>query len=47
MTSIELLSIVNESREASSQNKIRANDFNARIADELEGENYETFVVNC
>lgn len=45
MTSIELLNIVNESREASSQNKIRANDFNARIADELEGEHYESFVV--
>ena len=45
MTSFELFKLVNSVREDAGQSKIRANDFVARIKDELEGENYETFVV--
>lgn len=45
MTSFELFKLVNSVREDAGQSKIRANDFVARIKDELDGENYETFVV--
>jgi len=45
MSSFDLFKLVNQVREEAGQNKIRANDFVARIQDELEGDNYETFVV--
>jgi phage antirepressor YoqD-like protein len=45
MTSFELYKIVNSCREKAGESKVRVNDFNARIIDELEGEHYETFVV--
>lgn len=45
MSSLDLLEVVNESRAESDQSAIRRNDFHARVADELEGEFYETFVI--
>lgn len=45
MSSLELLEVVNTSREEHGQGVIRRNDFHARITDELEGEFYETFVI--
>lgn len=45
MTSFELHKLINNCRENAGESKVRPNDFNARIADELEGEYYETFVV--
>lgn len=45
MSSLDLLDVVNASREEHGQSAIRRNDFHARIADELEGEFYETFVI--
>jgi len=45
MTSFELYKIINSCREDSGESKVRVNDFNSRIIDELEGEHYETFVV--
>lgn len=45
MTSIDLLSLVNEFRSQHGESIIRTNDFHARVADELDGDNYETFVV--
>jgi phage antirepressor YoqD-like protein len=45
MTSIELYKLINTCREQAGEPTVRANDFSARIADELEGEHYETFVV--
>jgi phage antirepressor YoqD-like protein len=45
MSSRDLLDIINDARLASGEKAIRANDFNARIEDELDGEHYETFVV--
>lgn len=44
MSSLELLGVINESRAEHGQSPIRANDFHARVRDELEGEYYETFV---
>lgn len=45
MTSIDLLGLVNDYRSQRGESTIRANDFHARVADELEGDHYETFVV--
>ncbi|MEN8282593.1 phage antirepressor KilAC domain-containing protein [Acinetobacter gerneri] len=45
MTNIELFELINEIRQSHGENKIRLNDFNTRIVDELDGEHYETFVV--
>lgn len=45
MNSLDLMKIVNSCRESAGEKKIRANDFASRIVDELEGEHYESFVV--
>ncbi|HEE6388435.1 DNA-binding protein [Acinetobacter baumannii] len=45
MSSKILLEIINFARLNFNENPVRLNDFNNRIADELEGEYYETFVV--
>jgi len=45
LSSIELLDLVNAARQDHGENAIRRNDFHARIADELAGDHYETFVV--
>lgn len=45
MTNIEFLELVNQIRVEHGESKIRLNDLNVRIVDELEGEHYETFVV--
>lgn len=45
VTSFQLYKIINQCREDAGESKVRVNDFTARIADELEGEHYETFVV--
>lgn len=45
MSSKILLEIINFARINFNENPVRLNDFNSRIADELEGEYYETFVV--
>lgn len=45
MTSIDLLEVVNQARAMHGESEIRRNDFTARCRDELDGENYETFVV--
>lgn len=45
MSSIDLLSLINSSRESLGERQVRHNDFIARAMDELEGEHYETFVV--
>ena len=45
MSSLELLDVINSSREEHGQGVIRRNDFHARVTDELDGEYYETFVV--
>ena len=45
LTSFELYKIINSCRQSAGENKIRVNDFAARIADELDGDNYESFVV--
>lgn len=45
MKSIDLFELVNEIRVQHGEKKIRLNDFNNRINDELEGEYYESFVV--
>lgn len=45
MDSLDLFIIVNNSRDIAGENKVRLNDFHARINDELEDEHYETFVV--
>lgn len=45
MTSFELFKLVNDARLQAGQSKIRVNDFTTRIADELDGDDYETFVV--
>lgn len=46
VSSLELLKIINQVRLEFGESTIRPNDFHARIHDELEGEHYETFVVN-
>jgi phage antirepressor YoqD-like protein len=45
MTSIDLLGLVNDYRSQHGEPTIRTNDFHARVADELEGDHYESFVV--
>ncbi|MBI6886483.1 phage antirepressor [Pseudomonas putida] len=41
----ELLALVNEARASFGEGAVRHNDFVARCKDELDGEHYETFVV--
>lgn len=45
MSSIDLLKVINDARTQHGESFIRANDFHARVVDELEGEDYESFVV--
>lgn len=45
MSSLDLLNVINASRQEHEQSAIRRNDFHARVVDELEGEFYETFVI--
>lgn len=45
MSSIELLKVINKARKDFGEKPVRLNDFNNRIADELGGDDYETFVV--
>lgn len=45
MSSIELLKVINKARKDFGEKPVRLNDFNTRIADELSGDDYETFVV--
>lgn len=45
MLSKDLLDLINQVRAQFNEKPVRLNDFNSRIADELDGENYETFVV--
>ena len=45
MDTTELLALVNEARAAFGESSVRHNDFVARCKDELDGEHYETFVV--
>lgn len=45
ISTIDLLKSINAVRVDNAETSIRANDFNFRVADELDGEHYETFVV--
>lgn len=45
MDTTELLGLVNEARAAFGEGSVRHNDFVARCKDELDGEHYESFVV--
>lgn len=45
MTSKDLLDLINQVRAQFNEKAVRLNDFNNRIADELDDEHYETFVV--
>jgi hypothetical protein len=45
ISSLDLLELVNSARKDHGENAIRRNDFHARVADELDGEFYETFVI--
>ena len=45
MSSRDLLDLINQVRARFNEKPVRLNDFNSRITDELDGENYETFVV--
>lgn len=45
MNSARLLSLVNDARLSAGEKPVRHNDFVARCRDELEGDHYETFVV--
>lgn len=45
MSSKDLLDLINQVRAQFNEKPVRLNDFNSRVADELDGENYETFVV--
>lgn len=45
MSSLDLFIIVNQSRENEGENKTRLNQFNSRIVDELDGEDYQKMVV--
>ena len=42
MDSLDLFIIVNDARDLAGENKVRLNDFHARVNDELEGEHYES-----
>jgi len=45
VSTVHLLQAINDIRVKNGEKEIRSNDFIARVADELEGENYESFVV--
>lgn len=45
MDTTELLALVNQARAAFGEGSVRHNDFVARCKDELDGEHYESFVV--
>ena len=45
MSSIDLLKLINKARKDFNEKPVRTNDFNGRVVDELEGDHYETFVV--
>ncbi|MDM1021643.1 phage antirepressor KilAC domain-containing protein [Acinetobacter sp. VNK23] len=45
VSSLDLLKIINDVRQNFGEPVIRPNDFHARVANELEGEHYETFTV--
>lgn len=45
MSSLDLFIIVNQSRENEGENKTRLNQFNNRIIDELDGDDYQKMVV--
>jgi phage antirepressor YoqD-like protein len=45
MSSTELLVVLNKARTDHGETEVRRNDFTARCLDELDGEHYETFVV--
>jgi len=45
VSTVHLLQAINDIRVKNGEKEIRSNDFIARVADELEGEHYETFVV--
>lgn len=45
MSSIDLLKLINKARKDFNEKPVRTNDFNNRVIDELDGDNYETFVV--
>lgn len=45
MRSDELLKIINTSRKQAGEKPVRMNDFNNRVVDELQGDHYESFVV--
>lgn len=45
VSTVHLLQSINDIRSKNGEKEIRSNDFIARVADELEGEHYETFVV--
>lgn len=46
MSSLDLLDMINGRRVEFGEKEVRRNDFHARVADELSGEHYETFVVS-
>jgi len=46
MSSLDLLNLVNAARTQADETQVRRNDFHARCRDELDGEHYETFVVD-
>lgn len=45
MSSLDLFDLINKERIAFGEGAVRRNDFHARVADELDGEHYESFVV--
>ena len=45
MSSVELLKVINKARKDFNEKPVRLNDFHNRVANELDGEHYETFVV--
>lgn len=45
MSNKDLLDLINQVRAQFDEKPVRLNDFNNRIADELEGDHYESFVV--
>ena len=45
MSSIDLLKLINKARKDFNEKPVRTNDFNGRVVDELEGDHYESFVV--
>ena len=45
MSSKDLLELINQVRQNFGESPVRLNDFNNRIVDELDGQHYESFVV--